>query len=520
MSQRIAVVRFSSLGDIILSSAFLANLRIHFPTSSITYITKEKFRSAAQLLPGIDEVLTLNAGTYRGLVRINAELESRKVDTLIDLHSNIRSWLLRKITAANSKIVYPKRSLQRRFTARTQNIPESYPHTIDLYNDCLAQLGHEVVCIRPILLPVAKGSLESEKPKGPCVFIAPGASHPTKQWSLDSFVTTADLLRDAGAKITWALTNEDAASLRQAQFSGLQDSILTAAPLANIVRELSNSDVALCNDSGIMHLSSAVGTPVRALFGPTHPAFGFSPRGIFDQIIQTNEFCRPCSIHGEKPCWREQKYCLTRISPIQVAQNILAAGNDSRLRSPALFVDRDGTLIANKHYLADSAEIEFLPGALESLARARAKGYKVIILSNQSGVARGFFDERAVQRVNNRILQLSKLSGKEPINAIYYCPHHPTEGTNPYYTGACRCRKPGTLLAEKAAIEHQLDLRRSWVIGDGKVDLHLATALGCPSILVRTGHGTTTEREISNWKATSVFDVVGSLEQAVQRIVP
>jgi D-glycero-D-manno-heptose 1,7-bisphosphate phosphatase len=154
--------------------------------------------------------------------------------------------------------------------------------------------------------------------------------------------------------------------------------------------------------------------------------------------------------------------------------------------APAVFLDRDGTLNREVHYLGDPDQLELLPGAAEGLRRLRAAGFRLVVITNQAGVARGYFSEKDVQRVHARLQALLRARGAE-VDAFYYCPHHP-EGQGAYRR-ACPGRKPGTALYERAARELGLDLARSFVVGDKDTDLQPGIALGCRTILLRTGYG-------------------------------
>ena len=147
---------------------------------------------------------------------------------------------------------------------------------------------------------------------------------------------------------------------------------------------------------------------------------------------------------------------------------------------PAAFVDRDGTLIVERNYLGDPAGVELIPGTAEALAALKAAGYAVVMLTNQSGVARGYFDMAAVERVHARLAELLAAGGAA-LDAVYTCPHGPND--------ACSCRKPLPGLARQAAADLGLDLARSLVFGDKAADLGVARAVGARGILVRTGHG-------------------------------
>ncbi len=150
--------------------------------------------------------------------------------------------------------------------------------------------------------------------------------------------------------------------------------------------------------------------------------------------------------------------------------------------SRAVFLDRDGTLIVDHPYNGDSALTELLPCVPAALRLLRRAGYRLIVVTNQSGIARGYFGESDLERVHHR---LSELLAKHQvwIDAFYFCPHH-VDGTVAKLAGPCHCRKPGPGMLARAAFDWNVDLRNSWMIGDMATDLEAARAAGCRSIQV------------------------------------
>ena len=172
----------------------------------------------------------------------------------------------------------------------------------------------------------------------------------------------------------------------------------------------------------------------------------------------------------------------------------------------AVFLDRDGTLIVDAHFLDDPERIEFLPGAVEAVVRLNDIGIEVIILTNQSGVARGYFDTERVEAVNARLLKLLEERGAS-VEDIYYCPHHP-DGTVEKYRSDCWSRKPNPGMAQQAARDYGIDLGKSFVIGDKMSDVLLAKNINAEGILVRTGEGVETEAQLDDGDVTAVFDTI------------
>lgn len=154
-------------------------------------------------------------------------------------------------------------------------------------------------------------------------------------------------------------------------------------------------------------------------------------------------------------------------------------GEDSR---PAVLIDRDGTIIRERHYLADPKGVELIPGAAAALRSLAEAGYALVVVTNQSGIARGIVSPAQYAAVRGRVHEVLSAEGVQ-LDAVYHCPHHPD------WTGPCACRKPGLALYRQAASELGLDLARSCYIGDKVSDVLPAVELGGAGYLVRTGHG-------------------------------
>jgi len=155
---------------------------------------------------------------------------------------------------------------------------------------------------------------------------------------------------------------------------------------------------------------------------------------------------------------------------------------DPEALRPAVFLDRDGTLVVEREYLADPAEVELVPGAAEALRALRGRGYVLVVTTNQSGIARGYYTEADYRAVAARIEDLLERAGAA-VDATYFCPHHPEFGE------PCACRKPGTGMHLEAARELGLAPERSWFVGDKVKDVLPARTLGGRGILVLTGFG-------------------------------
>ena len=173
----------------------------------------------------------------------------------------------------------------------------------------------------------------------------------------------------------------------------------------------------------------------------------------------------------------------------------------------AVFLDRDGTIVAERYYLADPERVELIEGAAEAMRGLSEMGYALVVVTNQSGIARGLYAVEDFFAVQRRIEELLADQGVR-LDGLYYCPHHPD------FTGICACRKPRTGMYLEAARELNLDLSRSAYVGDRLNDVLPALSLGGCGFLVRTGYGREQECD-----APPEIAVVDDLAEAAERIL-
>jgi len=181
----------------------------------------------------------------------------------------------------------------------------------------------------------------------------------------------------------------------------------------------------------------------------------------------------------------------------------------------ACFLDRDGVVIEEMDYLSDPAKAILIKGAADAIKKLRENDFKIIVVSNQSGIARGYFTEETLSLINKRIEELLAGSGTT-VDAWYHCPHHP-KGKVAEYSMECSCRKPSPGMLIKAAEEHNIDLSRSAMIGDKTSDLEAGFAAGCPvGILVATGYGQEGIPDSMPEKAVYKKDILDAAEYVIK----
>jgi D-glycero-D-manno-heptose 1,7-bisphosphate phosphatase len=180
----------------------------------------------------------------------------------------------------------------------------------------------------------------------------------------------------------------------------------------------------------------------------------------------------------------------------------------------AVFLDRDGTINEDPGYLGDPSNVMLLPGAAKALSNLKSKlNCKLIVISNQSGIARGLITKQMVESVNDKINELL-MAEEASIDAFYYCPHHPDYNSEE----VCECRKPSPKLIFEAAKDFQIDLTRSYFVGDTPSDVICGFSAGLKTILVKTGYGTESFSILQKQNIIPTF-VAENLPQACSFII-
>jgi D-glycero-D-manno-heptose 1,7-bisphosphate phosphatase len=182
----------------------------------------------------------------------------------------------------------------------------------------------------------------------------------------------------------------------------------------------------------------------------------------------------------------------------------------------AIFIDRDGTINEDIGYVSSPDQLILYPWAAEAVRLINNSGRKAIVITNQSGIAREMYTEDILARIHSRMIKELARGGAR-IDAVYYCPHHPAIGEPPY-RGVCECRKPLTGMLDAASREHNIDLARSYVIGDKASDIELAENAGARGVLVMTGYGSETRAHPDRWPCQPAI-IAENLLEAVKQIL-
>ncbi|HEY2825727.1 MAG TPA: glycosyltransferase family 9 protein [Gemmatimonadales bacterium] len=315
--RRVLIVRFSSLGDVILTTPLLRALRRAYPALDITFATKAAYAPLLTDHPHVTRVVALAPG--ESVIHFARRLTPVAYDRCLDLHGSLRSLALRALLPGHWT-GYSKRRLARAALIHLglgggpgTPVAERYFHAARGLGVRLDGGPAEVHWS-----PAADATARAMAPDG-CVVLAPGAQHATKRWPRAHWQELAAGLVAAGHSV--AVTG--AAHEREPYPGGVIDMFGVQLPVAAALMARSRAVVA--NDSGLLHLGTAVGARVIALYGPTVPALGFGPYHADAVVLETALACRPCSARGGASCPRGHHRCLTAIAPSAVRAAIAAA---------------------------------------------------------------------------------------------------------------------------------------------------------------------------------------------------
>lgn len=467
-------------------------------------------------------------GLHKGLggrLRLVRELAAEKFNSAILFQNAFEAALITALARIPQRAGYARDG---RAFLLTDPVPlrpgDLSIHESFYYLELLERLGVPAPFSRPRLSPQAEAlsaadtMLREDGPKGFLLALAPGAAFGSaKRWPVENFARAAELIleQNPGCTLVMGGPGEVEVAARLAELLGPRVPHLNLAgrtPMNLSLALMSRADLLLTNDSGLMHIGGALDVPLVAVFGPTNP-LTTAPLGR-SRLLRSAAPCSPC-LKRECPL-PGGRVCFDSLGPEMAARAALdLISPPAESGSPAVFLDRDGTINTEVDYLSSPEQLELLPGAASAIAALNRAGWKVILTTNQSGVARGYFTEETLGAIHARLREMLAKEGAS-LDAIYYCPHH-LEGTVSPYASACDCRKPGTGMAERAARELNLDLARSVWVGDKMSDLKGAEKFGGRSVLVMTGYG---PKEAAANLETPPTLVAPDLRRAVQWILP
>ena len=318
-ANRILVIRFSSLGDILLTTPFLRVLQKKAPTARIDYLVKAIFIDAVKLNPNLHEIFAWQ--TKEELEKVVVELKSKKYDFVIDLQNNFRSKRVVSRLGIDS-FAFKKPNLKKFLLVQLKlNLLKDKTPIPKKYIEVVPELEMDNFGLELFLPENIKIEIESKKN---VIGLAPGAFHYTKRWPIEYYAELGDMLKKDGFEIVifGGKSDREICNKLGKKIEGSRD-LSNDNQLFSTAADMKKCKLIVCNDSGLMHTATSVGVPVVSIFGSTVKEFGFAPFGVKSLIIENNNLsCRPCTHIGKATCSKKHFKCMVELSAEMVHKEI------------------------------------------------------------------------------------------------------------------------------------------------------------------------------------------------------
>jgi len=332
---QILVIRLSSLGDILLTTPILRVLREHCPAARIDFLVKAAYQDILRANPCVDRLVLLEP--QHGLRETLCRLRQTRYDVVVDLQRTLRSYLLYCGLLAQRKLAYTKRTLRRALLVHLGwNTLRAMTPVPELYMAPLRCLGITAP-LPPLEMHLTAESQEAmqayrqqelpEELARPLLAVAPGARWSTKRWPIERFAAVAQALAQAQQAAVVVLGSAEDRPLAQELCQRLSVPVLNSTGKLSLMHTaalLQQCHLLLSNDSGLMHMATALRVPVVAIFGPTVQEFGFYPFKASAQVVSAALACRPCSTKGSTRCPRGHHQCMQQVT----VAHVLAAASE------------------------------------------------------------------------------------------------------------------------------------------------------------------------------------------------
>jgi len=508
------------LGDAVMCEPALRGLKRVWPGVQLFLLVKPAVAQLFQAHPAVDRLVVYeDRGRHAGLTgkwTLAGDLRRERFDVAVLFQNAFEAAFITFLAGIPRRYGY---ATDGRSLLLTEPVappdPGTLVHQVHYYWNLLKPLGLSGEPFQPELriTPEEEQSMAARLMQAgigaqdPVIGVNPGSTYGgAKRWLPDRFTQVAERLarktgefhgKPAAVLILGAKGEEAVGRSIAAGLTGRSVVLSGATTIRELMAAVKRCAVLVTNDTGPMHIGSAFGVPIVAVFGPTDWRTT-SPYGAGHALIRHPVECAPCLL---RECPIDHR-CMTGVSVDQVYDaaaklirgpavvpatakvpqpgRVVAESSEPRpLRDGVtVFLDRDGTLNEDTGYLRSAAELKLLPGVTTGLARLRAAGARLVVVTNQSGIGRGFFTLKDLESVHARLQGLLE-ADDVALDAIYFCPHHPDDG--------CRCRKPARGMVDRAVTELQVDLRRCYLLGDHARDIQLAHVIGANSVLLVPG---------------------------------
>ena len=541
--RRIVVRAPNWIGDAVMCEPALRGLRSLFPQAELTLLAKPAIAELFVAYPGLTRVVVYeDKGPHAGLSgkwTLAGTLRRHHFDLAVLFQNAFEAALLSWLAGIPRRYGYATDG-RVFFLTDPVAVPDrdTLRHQVHYYWDLLRPLGLTGDPASPMLIlshdeerAIDRRLAEAGIAATDLILgINPGSTYGgAKRWLPERFAETAarwcrEIEQQRGRAVSVIILGaKGEEALGQAVADRLAVRALSLSGRTTI-RELMAATkrcaLLLTNDTGPMHIAAAFGVPVVAVFGPTDWRTT-APYGQEQGIVRQPVECAPCLL---RECPIDHR-CMTGVTVDQVYETAIKrfAGQGTRgegregvhadlapvaghtpLAGVTVFLDRDGTLNPDPGYIRSPEQFELFPGVPEALARLTRAGARLVLVTNQSGIGRGYFSVADLEQIHAKLRRLVGEAGVS-FEGIYFCPHHPDE--------ACHCRKPEPGMVEQAVKDLDIDLSRSYFIGDHAKDMELARRIGARRVLVETKvHGSPEEdgkRGEADVAASSLSDAAG-----------
>jgi heptosyltransferase-2 len=499
------------IGDGVMTLPALKALRKAMPETKISLLVKPWVSPLFEKDPNIDEIIIYD-DKYKGIIgkiKLSRMLNKKKFCSTILFQNAFDAALITFLAGIKERAGYNRDGRGHLLTTAVP-VPQNKGkvHQINYYLNLLDKLGINAGYSDPYIYFTLDERLEARKflqdLKRPILGINPGATYGSaKRWFPERFADIANwFISDTGgsAIIFGGKSEVDIAdeiykkAIPEFCTSHSLVSLAGKTSLRELISLISECDVFLTNDSGPLHIAYAVRTPMVAIFGSTDPVLTGPPPGGDENnhvVIKPDLSCSPCF---ERTCKNNDMRCMYAIISDDVYYGIKKILPDK----PAVFFDRDGTLCRDAGYINKYDDFQVFKD-INNVHLLKEKGFKLIGITNQSGIAKGIVNEEFVKEINSVFIK------QYGFDDFYYCPHNPDDH--------CPCRKPEPEMLLRARGKHGIDLKKSFVVGDKEADIFLARAVGARGILVKTGESK--ESEFADFIAKDLKEAVDWILQKV-----
>lgn len=499
MTENILIRSVNWVGDAVMTIPAIRLLKRKFRDSRISLLVRPSVRPIFEGNPFIDEFISYEDGHrgIKGRLVLASLLREKRFAKAFLFQNAFDAALITFLAGIPERIGYNR---DKRGLLLTRSVPfdndDRRVHHIYYYLNMVRYATgiDEMDYPEPYIYLTIDERLKMrenlESLNRPILGINPGATFgAAKRWFPERFAEIAKwFIKDTGGSvvITGGMSEreiaDDVIKNIDCKLRGNVNNLSGKTTLRDLIALISECDLYLSNDSGPMHIAYAVGTPLVALFGSTDPRLT-GPIGESSKVIKANVDCNPCF---RRDCKRDMM-CMYGID----SDDVYLALKDFFPLRRAVFFDRDGTLCRDVDYLRRWEDFKVFDDIID-IKLLKNKGFLIIGISNQSGIARGLVEEDFVREVNRFFIE------QYGFDDFYYCPHHPGD--------YCFCRKPEPGMINKAKVKYSINLRGSYVVGDKDSDMLLAKASGAKGIFVKTGKEQT---------SSNAFRVFNNLREAV-----